>query len=153
MRHALKKLTEKGPQPNIYLQIKKKDRIHFITAAGKWRTFNDRKTMEQLVPGILHLETAQGMSRLHLLAHLNYSGPEFHPDNRKKNISRTNQLKFVTFKMRYSTRTFSLLTRSKTRENSGVLRVFKGSAGLRVNCSSVRGGTCLMKKYLKAEKP
>lgn len=55
--------------------------------------------------------------------------------------------------MRYSTRNLSLLTRSKTRENSGVLRVFKGNAGLRVNCSSVSGGTCLMKKYLKAEKP
>lgn len=37
-----------------------------------------------LIPGILHLETAQGMSTLHLLAHLNYSGPAFHPGNRKK---------------------------------------------------------------------
>lgn len=43
----------------------------------------------------------------------------------------------------------SRLTRSSTRENSGVLRVFRGSAGLRVSCSSVSGGTCLMKKYLK----
>lgn len=94
------------------------------------------------------------MSRLHLLAHLNYSGPAFHPGNRKKkkNISRNNTFRFDSFNMRHSTRTFSLLTRSKTRENSGVLRVFKGSAGLRVNCSSVRGGTCLMKKYLKTEK-
>lgn len=41
-----------------------------------------------------------------------------------------------------------LLTRSRTRENSGVLRVFRGRAGLRVSCSSVSGGTCLMKKYL-----
>lgn len=70
----------------------------------------------------------------------------------KKNISRNNTFRFDSFNMRYSTRNFSLLTRSKTRENSGVLRVFKGSAGLRVNCSSVRGGTCLMKKYLKTEK-
>lgn len=54
--------------------------------------------------------------------------------------------------MRCSTRNLSLLTRSRTRENSGVLRVFKGNAGLRVNCSSVSGGTCLMKKYLEAEK-
>lgn len=48
-----------------------------------------------------------------------------------------------------SIRDILLLTRSRTRENSGVLRVFKGSAGLRVNCSSVSGGTCLMKKYLE----
>ncbi len=41
------------------------------------------------------------------------------------------------------------LTRSRTRENSGVLLVFRGSAGLRVSCSSVKGGTCLMKKYLE----
>lgn len=40
------------------------------------------------------------------------------------------------------------LTRSRTRENSGVLRVFSGSAGFLVSCSSVSGGTCLMKKYL-----
>ncbi len=53
--------------------------------------------------------------------------------------------------MIFSTRKLSWLTRSKTRENSGVLRVFKGNAGLRVNCSSVSGGTCLIKKYLKAE--
>ena len=42
-------------------------------------------------------------------------------------------------------------TRSRTRENSGVLRVFSGRAGLRVSCSSVSGGTCLMKKYLDTE--
>lgn len=33
------------------------------------------------VPDILHLEIAQGMSRLRLLVHSNYSGPEFHPEN------------------------------------------------------------------------
>lgn len=43
-------------------------------------------------------------------------------------------------------------TRSKTRENSGVLRVFNGKAGLRVKCSSVSGGTCLMKKYLQEDR-
>lgn len=41
------------------------------------------------------------------------------------------------------------LTKSRTRENSGVLRVFSGSAGFLVSCSSVSGGTCLMKKYLQ----
>jgi len=45
-----------------------------------------------------------------------------------------------------------VLTRSSTRENSGVLRVFRGKAGLRVICSSVRGGTCLMKKYLDRQR-
>lgn len=101
----------------------------------------------KLVPGILHLERAQERSRLHLLVHLNYSGPEFHPDNRKKTIIKREGL-FTVYTINSST----VLTRSKTRENSGVLRVFSGSAGLRVNCSSVSGGTCLMKKYLKAEK-
>lgn len=50
-------------------------------------TFQLDKDYEQLVPGILHLERAQGMSRLRLLAHSNYSGPEFRPDNRKKRTS------------------------------------------------------------------
>lgn len=30
-----------------------------------------------------------------------------------------------------------------------MLRVFRGKAGFRVSCSSVSGGTCLMKKYLQ----
>lgn len=41
--------------------------------------------------------------------------------------------------------TNNILTRSKTSENSGVLLVFNGRAGFLFSCSSVRGGTCLMK--------
>lgn len=42
-----------------------------------------------------------------------------------------------------------ILTRSRTRENSGELRVFSGRAGLRALSSSVKGGRFLMKRYLK----
>lgn len=38
-----------------------------------------------------------------------------------------------------------ILTKSKTNENSGVLLVFSGRAGFLLSCSSVSGGTCLMK--------
>lgn len=108
------------------------------------------------VPGILHLEKARGMSELHLRAHSNYNEPEFHPGSKRR--KKTNYFYFiVVFNLSLffilfwdeSIRDILLLTRSRTRENSGVLRVFKGSAGLRVNCSSVSGGTCLMKKYLE----
>lgn len=91
------------------------------------------------------------MSGLRLLAHSNYSGPEFRPEREKQRKSVSSSQFY--FNMRCSTGKRSLFTRSKTRENSGVLRVFKGNAGLRVNCSSVSGGTCLMKKYLEARKP
>lgn len=36
------------------------------------------------VPGRSHPERAQGMSGLRLLAHSNYSGPEFRPDKGNK---------------------------------------------------------------------
>ena len=42
-----------------------------------------REFFLESLPGILHLERAQGMSGLHLLIHSNYSGPEFHPDSRR----------------------------------------------------------------------
>lgn len=41
----------------------------------------------------------------------------------------------------------SIQTRSKTRVNSGELRVFRGNAGFLARISGVRGGRCLMKKY------
>lgn len=82
---------------------------------------------------------------LHHPAHLSYNGQEFHPVNEKKKKC-SEHLSFS--KIRVSMQWILRLTRSRTRENSGVLRVLRGSAGLRVNCSSVSGGTCLMKKYL-----
>ena len=39
----------------------------------------------------------------------------------------------------------AILTRSRTSENSGALRVLSGSAGEREIISSVSGGRCLMK--------
>lgn len=38
-----------------------------------------------------------------------------------------------------------IFTKSRTNENSGVLLVFSGRAGFLLSCSSVSGGTCLMK--------
>lgn len=38
-----------------------------------------------------------------------------------------------------------IFTKSRTNENSGVLLVFSGRAGFLFSCSSVSGGTCLMK--------
>jgi len=40
-------------------------------------------------------------------------------------------------------------TRSNTRQNSGVLRVFSGNAGALTRISSVNGGKFLMKQYLQ----
>lgn len=45
----------------------------------------------------------------------------------------------------FPTSTNNILTRSKTSENSGVLLVFNGRAGFLFSCSSVSGGTCLIK--------
>ena len=39
-------------------------------------------------------------------------------------------------------------TKSSTRQNSGVLRVFNGNAGAFTRISSVNGGKFLMKQYL-----
>lgn len=39
------------------------------------------------------------------------------------------------------------LTRSRTSENSGLLRVLRGRAGQRARISVVRGGKCLIKRY------
>lgn len=118
----------------------------------KIETFEQVRQNEQRLPGILHLERGRGMSRLRLLARSDCSGLKFHPgDETIKN--KPNEVSSLFFPLFIKNiRHLSQLTRSKTRENSGVLRVFKGSAGLRVNCSSVRGGTCLMKKYLQTEK-
>lgn len=85
---------------------------------------------------------------LHLLAHSNYSELEFHPRETEKLLAKSQ----VNSRCHCLNSTTENLTRSKTRENSGVLRVFRGSAGLRVNCSSFSGGTCLIKKYLGKKK-
>jgi len=45
---------------------------------------------------------------------------------------------------------YNLLTKSSTRQKSGVLRVLSGSAGAFTRISSVSGGKFLMKQYLQS---
>ncbi len=109
---------------------------------------NNVFTQRQLgfLPGIWHLGRVQEKLVLHHPAHSSYNGQGFHPVEGEKNKNLCqNETLVVGVSLQWCLR----LTRSSTRENSGVLRVFRGSAGLRVSCSSVSGGTCLMKKYLQ----
>lgn len=89
---------------------------------------------------------------LHLQVHSNCSVQEFHPEKiRKEHIEITMAPGDHMVQEKKGEGEGKWLTRSSTSENSGVLRVLSGSAGLRMRISSVRGGRCLMKKYLHEE--
>lgn len=151
LRHTLKKLAEKGPQPNIHLQIKTRTE----EIESQQQDNGDLSIREcHLTVSTWYITSWKSTGNVRAASSssfkLQWTRVSSLRQKKTKKIRKKSISQF-TFNMRYSTRNGLLLTRSKTRENSGVLRVFKGNAGLRVNCSSVSGGTCLMKKYLKAE--
>lgn len=86
----------------------------------------------------------QEMKTLLLPTLEDYNGPKFHPVNNQENQIKYYKIKMLTPKAKWSNTIYGTLTKSRTRENSGLLRVFKGKAGHRERISFVSGGNCFM---------
>lgn len=143
LRHTLEELAEKRPQSDINLQSRKN---RSCQSNRRRQAFNHRQVMNW---STWYITSWKSTGKVNAASSSSFRLQWTRVSSWQHKTG--HQPVWKTQHSHADSKQHFLLTRSRTRENSGVLRVFKGSAGLRVNCSSVRGGTCLMKKYLSGE--